>query len=578
MKRKASLDAEMPAAKTLKTSEMAQAQHQENDSAHAASTAARPNMKRKASPDAEMPAAKALKLSETAQPERHEGAGDHSPSTTAQQQAGIDGTGDQCAAAVELPAAAGGLCSDAVPPDKPDTAAEQNISEELAQAQEFLTLLVIVVEGRRQANDKQACAAQQARIDTLCAAAAQPGVSENYHLREIPICWFGDLGLVQNGRNYTKEVEERLDRWLSEMYHENIALDTAIARRTSVLFDIPRGVTWPAIAHDHNDEISAVRLKLSQLEETRFGLEKQLADMRLALEDDDRTMVFSLAERALLRLGLIQPRSGSIDQVTGASGNEAYREDASIPAPVTTAPKRAPSRYLGEDGSPSTLQNTIQNGKKADLRNARRAASEASRCFHDIRNRYHKELREFLGAKGRGEVIGTRTEFDATYFLERNRANHELGIAMADYEFVKQQARGVGVLRPEDITSNFDDDPNDGYDDISLQLDPVREMQREVVEAWRSNEQQKEVLSESKWNAQRLDGLEGDAGPRSIGALSGFSFDQLALGKRRKLIDRWKAHQEKLRASPEIMRLPYEARYGHTGVASRYWFQECSGI
>ena len=221
------------------------------------------------------------------------------------------------------------------------------------------------------------------------------------------------------------------------------------------------------------------------------------------------------------------------------------------------------------------MQDIVRDGKKPQLDGARRRYWDAEERLQAVRDGYPSELKSFLDARRNRDVTGTRTEFDGACFLVYSRASHELKIAMEEYDFTKKEAQGAGVLAARYLTSDFGYPSDDGYDVRSDRHGLLCELEREVIELWRNDERQREAASQGGW---KVEAPAREPGGKSISIFSADSLGQLALGRRRKLIDEWKAHQDRLRA--DLRSVP--PRSENVGYAQdepeRYWFQRWFGL
>ncbi|KAK5123640.1 hypothetical protein LTR85_002678 [Meristemomyces frigidus] len=188
------------------------------------------------------------------------------------------------------------------------------------------------------------------------------------------------------------------------------------------------------------------------------------------------------------------------------------------------------------------LRDRIKADTLADMQEAKKAWSNASREFHHTRKTYPADLLEFLEARDEGAVKGTRTEFDAQYFIARGKANRRLAKAESEYEHARKAAQMVGALPERLVTSDFADRVDDGYRDSEVALDEVQRMDTAAIEKWRRDEGQKDIENESDWLSELM---ERDQGGRSIAAESSGSQGRYADGRQKKLIDRWRVEQER---------------------------------
>lgn len=196
------------------------------------------------------------------------------------------------------------------------------------------------------------------------------------------------------------------------------------------------------------------------------------------------------------------------------------------------------------------MQKIVQDERRRELHDAKRAWSEASREFRETREDYDGSLACFLKRREEGKVIGSKTDFDAAFFVARSESNNKLALAQAQFARAKKVAQGVGVLPIEHQTSDFADQSDDGY--TSAQVETyVRTLDRSVIERWRRADGQKDVeLDQEKWEVEGAgqDVRRAD----SVAAESSCSQDRYNTGRLKKLIARWRNHQAELRTGTKL--------------------------
>ncbi|KAK4549527.1 hypothetical protein LTR36_006524 [Oleoguttula mirabilis] len=213
---------------------------------------------------------------------------------------------------------------------------------------------------------------------------------------------------------------------------------------------------------------------------------------------------------------------------------------------------RAPKARLQPLQHDRSFRRQIQTDMRDQLDKAQRVWSEASRAFRETRRQYSSGLREFLEICEEGGIEGTRTEFDARYFLNRGGANRRLAKAQSEYEHARKAAQTVGALPENLITSDFGDRSDDGYlhDDVA---DHIRRTDPGIIEKWRNDERQKDIGSEAGWEAEGFQhgSTDNPHTADSIAAESSYSQERYSTDRRKKLIDKWGTEQDEHRETED---------------------------
>lgn len=404
----------------------------------------------------------------------------------------------------------------------------------------------------------------------LSELAVIPLMSSERSLGPLPPMWFIKMMALHDAQQKTIVQNKSTTEVQSEIASVLVSIDADIVLRTSILLRAPEDDPWPAAATHIDEKIAQTYEAVATLEDKHDLLADELGDLRneetaLANEALDE------AESVLVKTGLLweTPQTRGRYELDGRVASSAgmdeqhvrtYQRSFDVP-PAQAARYDHADRYPPERGSFNDrdhsdswrrhrsasrpcLRDMIKAEKLNDLDHAARACSVASYEFHNVRRTYAHRLQDFLDACQQGNTQGSRTEFDAEYFLARAKAKRRVVKAESEFEHTKKAAQMVGALSERLVTSNFGDRIDDGYMDSELDVDVAR-LDKPTIERWRSDERQNDIEHEQKWEAEVTD---TDPAAKSIAAESSATQDRYALGKCKKLIERWKAEQEEHRA------------------------------
>lgn len=377
-------------------------------------------------------------------------------------------------------------------------------------------------------------------------------LATNPMLRMLPVYWFtDDMKTIKRHQRIaagTKEAQRNVEVELAMLAEQEEAL---IMKRTDLLLAERASTSTPPHFSDLDNDIKALQVSTRSSLDEHSTLQERL-DAAVQKERNAWYRALKTADDALVEAGLLQKFVGS--EVPPGRGADRLRS----PHPLQNSPdkrrghqapnmthglqKRRSMTEVGPRMGLPKMRTMIQDRKRLNMEAAKRAWSEASRDFRLVREEYDEQLAGFLRGVEQGDVSGTKTEFDADYFLAMNESNHRLALAQDSFERTKKAAQGIGALPLHQQTSDFGDQPDDISPDATFL---VLWVDRETIEKWRRHEEQKLIeLDESKWVAVEADG-ESDA--VSIAAESSRSQDRYDTGRRQKLIKRWQAEQEEHR-------------------------------
>ncbi|KAK3691787.1 hypothetical protein LTR37_018445 [Vermiconidia calcicola] len=454
------------------------------------------------------------------------------------------------------------------------------------EAQALFAQLVLLVEMMRCALEQGEGADsnewQHLQIEKVCDLAAQPGVASNLCLSRLPGHWFTDIQRLRSMHRRTNDLEEQLRTCMDEVSRSREAFSKAVLERTEILHVAPDDDLWPATAKEQGRLASQARADLRRAEAERAALERQIVTNR-KLEQSLLITAMSAAEGVLIDVDLVsapkvirklldeptaEPSIPPIDNPPQPRAAIPRRGDAMNAARSTHAGPTQPEERAIEP--PRSLNDIIREENAKALRDAAQAWTEAEQRFDAIRDGYGERFASFLDARLKGHVIGSETDFDKSYYLDRSKASHDLGVAKDRYRFARREARRVGAIPRHQLTSDYGDWSDDGYDDASDygRRHPGNELARELkidaIEKWKRD---LEVEDDTGNMVKEEDRHDLESGGKSLADVSVTSLMDVAVGKHRTRIDKWTAHQEKLRAA-----------LGPIPLEDALWFQEFSGM
>ncbi|KAI6849901.1 hypothetical protein KC332_g3615 [Hortaea werneckii] len=296
-----------------------------------------------------------------------------------------------------------------------------------------------------------------------------------------------------------------------------------------------------ALASEHLVELKAIDDLLHKTSRRFKSAEREYQQARRSLlEVSEETL--AAADQALVAAGFLDfpeddtthgkqndsEQPSAQDDTTEARNHDHARQDKDSNRPVSPPVFHPPSQ-----------RDLIRQECKRELDNAKRDMSEASRDFDRLRDGYDLRLKDFYNDRDNGRVTGTKTDFDAAYFLARNDTNQRLTLAEDRLYRAKRIAQDAGVLPALEQSSNFADRSDDGcQEEESLAM---ARLDRDRVERWRIDEAQKKIEPVGVAWESRLVDHSPDQG--SIAAISSRSQDRYDTSRRSKLIARWKKQQ-----------------------------------
>ncbi|GAB1742920.1 hypothetical protein NU219Hw_g8622t1 [Hortaea werneckii] len=372
-----------------------------------------------------------------------------------------------------------------------------------------------------------------------------PGMAQDPELDLFPIDWLMSFTGVSRSQDTATLLSEELAQAEAELADLRDRRESAIRKRLQSQLKAHETMQGSkrirALALEHVVELKAID-DLLHKSHGRFRSaqrERQQA-RRILLDVFEETL--AAADQALVVAGFLEhPREDTVyseqhsaerpsarDETTEARQTDHPRHDTDRPHPVSPPAFHPPSQ-----------RDLIRQQCRRELDNAKRDMSEASRDFDRLRDGYDLRLKDFYIDRDNGRVAGTKTDFDAAYFLARNDTNQRLALAEDRLYRAKRIAQDAGVLPALEQSSNFADRSDDGCQEeerLAIAL-----LDRDRIERWRRDDAQKKIEPVGDaWESRLLDNSP-DQG--SIAVISSRSQDRYDSSRRSKLIARWKKQQ-----------------------------------
>ena len=411
----------------------------------------------------------------------------------------------------------------------------------------------------------------QSRELRLLSLAATPGMSTRPALKPLPASWWERMQRMQQSQAQSDAIEAKIKEQRTALDGAIAAQEAAQIRRTGILLRRPKDIPFPEEAQNADHDLLEA-CEQAQSIQREYGEEtRRLSKLR---EGQAIMMTMSLdqAEEALIRGGLIKPSDAPAEPPKTAVTEEGAKKQQGQRRPNSERPdfgRRGQDDHFQDEDRPWTVRDTLREYKQAELCDARKTFSDASREFHAVRDNYGADLARYGQEVDNGERVGTRTDFDIEYFDKRNWCTHQVIVAQEAYRYARKQAEKVGLPDALDMqTSDFADRSDDGY--AESELDPRKYLNVDRIERWRNDDGQRTVdaLPERPFGK----GAVHQASVASPPAMLPDDHDFLAEGRMRKLIDRWEVEREELR----LRMIAY--RMEHAALAGERFFRAFCGV
>lgn len=367
-------------------------------------------------------------------------------------------------------------------------------------------------------------------------------------LTMLPVGWFTQLSsLRKNSISPIQNTEMELALLASQLEEAYTKLSEQVAQRCRGLEDLSEKFTEEGGLRSLHIGIMETNRNIQRCYLRQVSLQDRL-DVLFSELGDEGEHLLEVADSELVAAGFLTAceQERNQDDLPHGSGHEGKGGPASQHDNGAAQPhlhNQASHNHV-QCENPEDLLAVLQNESSRDLTEAKRAFSQASKAFHNVRETYDKRYEIFQNEVEAGRLRGTKTLFDGEYFLERNRLNHRLTVAEEEWWLARKNAQRTGALPRAFHTSDFADESDDGH--TSQQIEAyIASFDMDRIERWRSDGAQKDIeQDESKWEPGLPD---CEAELASVAAHSSTTQDRYDTSRRSKLIARWHKEQEDTR-------------------------------
>lgn len=437
-----------------------------------------------------------------------------------------------------------------------EPAADQTVEDQTKAAQVLMQLLLILEKRRVMPSDTTTFAEQLVAMTRLCELAANPNLVSNPYLGDdiLPYEFWWEMEEIKTDVAAANEAKQALEERETEVAACNKAFSHAVTERLYPLLRVREYSEEGIKAHD-----AAVEDALEKLHAARNKRNdaRRLRDMRFRDVEASIGVPFQKAEERLVDAGHMKERKRRQQEAEQQrpEASERYRSpDEERPHSDRQANSdTSRPRHRGRPREPRrarSLVDEVQQEKRRFLEHARLHYLDAADKFDAVRHNYHRELDGFLHARREANVSGTKTDFDHSYYLAREQANHEYALAREDWDFALERAEATGALTREQRRKYLDDDGSSAGGSGRFVKDAIWGVKEEEIEAWLGREGMEATRSERYWPLMVEEPAQEG---RSLAALSEIQRRAaLATGRRRRMIDEWRAEQERTRRNVEV--------------------------
>ncbi|KAI7271008.1 hypothetical protein KC343_g356 [Hortaea werneckii] len=358
-------------------------------------------------------------------------------------------------------------------------------------------------------------------------------------LMMLPPAWFTDLQYLQQHQSLIRRAEHELSCLETELEKLHLTLSGQLSERTRRLLKPSKEAVSPAEVEALRIEIEETTRSIQNCHLKKIARQHRLTSL-LDESDEDGERLLEIADSNLVPTDLL------IAEQDGHR-EKAYRDSDRERDDETSQPHLHNQAFdkRGQYENPEDHLAILQDESSRYLAEAKRAFSQASKAFRNVRETYDKRYEFFRNDVEAGRIIhGTKTSFDAEYFLERNRLNRRLTAAEEQWWAARKDAQRTGALPLAHHTSDFADRSDDGHTSREIEA-YIASFDMERIERWRSDGAQKDIeQDESKWEPGLPD---YEAEIASVAVISSTSQDRYDTSRRSKLIARWRKEQEDTR-------------------------------
>ncbi|KAI6912523.1 hypothetical protein KC318_g1935 [Hortaea werneckii] len=363
----------------------------------------------------------------------------------------------------------------------------------------------------------------------------------------LPTEWFTDFQYLQQHQSLIRRAEQELSSLATQIEQLYATLSGQLSERTRRLLKPSKETMASAGLETLQKEIEETSRSIQSCHLEKIASQHRLTSL-LDESDDDGERLLEAADSNLVANGLLIAEQDGRQERSHQNGDRGREEKSGSQQnnePSQSHPRNQASDNHVQYEKPEDHLAILQDESSRYLAEAKRAFSQASKAFHNVRETYDKRYEFFRSEVEAGRIIhGTKTSFDAEYFLDRNRLNRRLTVAEEQWWAARKDAQRTGALPRALHTSDFADRSDDGHTPQQIEA-YIASFDMGRIERWRSDGAQKEIeQDESKWEPGLPD---YKAELASVAAHSSTSQDRYDTSRRSKLIARWHKEQEDTR-------------------------------
>ncbi|KAI7270003.1 hypothetical protein KC345_g7491 [Hortaea werneckii] len=366
-------------------------------------------------------------------------------------------------------------------------------------------------------------------------------------LMMLPPAWFTDLQYLQQHQSLIRKAEHELSCLETELEKLHVTLSGQLPERTRRLLKPSKEAVSSAGLEALRKEIEETTRSIQSCHLKKIARQHRLTSM-LEESDEDGVRLLEDADSNLVATGLLIAEQDGHRKKSYQDSDQGREEEPVSQRNNETShshPHNQAPDNRGQYENPENHVALLQHESSQYLAEAKRAFSQASKAFHNVREIYDRRYQFFRNEVEAGRIVdGTKTTFDAEYFLDRSRLNRTLTVAEEQWWAARKDAQRTGALPLAQHTSDFADRSDDG--DTPQEIEAyIASFDMARIERWRSDEAQKDIeQDESKWEPALPD---YEAEVASVAVLSSTSQDRYDTSRRSKLIARWRKEQEDTR-------------------------------
>ncbi|KAI7155097.1 hypothetical protein KC349_g7220 [Hortaea werneckii] len=358
--------------------------------------------------------------------------------------------------------------------------------------------------------------------------------------------WLAQLKSLQNCQKPIQNIETELEQVNSQLERVYATFSQLLMERTKRILELAKESSAKDELELHQSEIVKTIESIKEHHARQISLGDELADL-MTQSDTVGERLMRAADIQLVSAGLLTAEPEEHHTSARQDASKTGKQRATLRQDNEGSHSRRHNQTLNNEDQyegPEDLLVILQNESNRDLTEAKRAFSQASKAFHNVRETYDRRYEVFQNEVKAGRLRGTKTLFDGEYFLERNRLNGRLTVAEEEWRLARKNAQRTGALPRALHTSDFADRSDDGHTPQQIEA-YIASFDMDHIERWRSDGAQRDIeQDESKWEPGLPD---YEVGLASAAAYSSTSQDRYDTSRRSKLIARWHKEQEDIR-------------------------------